>query len=59
MTAEVTTHLVRRGRYPHVVERASGVSVRQTQRLDEVTCGICLGEAGDFIKRMEALDGHR
>ena len=47
--SEHTVHLVRNGRYPHVVVRDAGQSVLQTQRLDEVTCGVCLGVAGEFL----------
>jgi hypothetical protein len=52
MTAEGVVHLVREGRYPHVVARGDGLPpVHQSQRLDEVTCGLCLGAAGDFLPK--------
>lgn len=44
-----TVHLVRAGRYPHVIERRAGLVVRQSQRLDAVTCGVCLATAGEFL----------
>jgi hypothetical protein len=42
-------HLVRNGRYPHVIARDGGQIVRQTQVLVDVTCGLCLGLAGAFL----------
>lgn len=47
--AEHTVHLVRNGRFPHVVAVTAGVSVDKDEALDRVTCGLCLGAAGEFL----------
>lgn len=48
-TGDPVVHLVRDGRYPHVVTRSMRTPVRQTQVLAEVTCPSCLGAAGEFL----------
>lgn len=42
-------HLVRAGRYPHVIARGFNDVIRQHTDLAQVSCGICLAAAGDFL----------
>lgn len=48
--SDVAVHFVKDGRYPHVVVHDGGASVRQTQKLEEISCAICLGDLESFLR---------